>query len=47
MPPFVWGILLKPLVALAILVPIRLFTVWLQWRMKDGRLKRLLFRRIS
>jgi hypothetical protein len=47
MPPFVWALLLKPLIALAILVPIRLFTVWLHRRMKDGRLKRLLFRRIS
>jgi hypothetical protein len=47
MPPFAWGILLKPLVALAILVPARLLVVLLQRRMKDGKLKRLLLRRIS
>jgi hypothetical protein len=47
MPPFVWALLLKPLIALAILVPIRLFVVLLQRRMKDGKLKRLLLRRIS
>ena len=47
MPPFTWAILLKPLIALVILVPIRFFTVWLHGRMKDGKLKRLLFRRIS
>ena len=47
MPSFVWGLLLKPLIALAILVPARLLVVLLQRSMKDGKLKRLLLRRIS
>jgi hypothetical protein len=47
MPNFALALLLKPLIALVILVPIRLFTIRLQRRMKDGKLKRLLFRRIS
>ena len=41
------GFLFKPLLALAILVPARLLVVLLQRRMKDGKLKRLLLRRIS
>lgn len=48
MPLFVWGLLLKPLVAIVILggiaLPIRLAV---QRRMKDGKLKRLLLRRIG
>lgn len=47
MPNFVWAILLKPLVALVILVPARMLVVQLERRMKDGKLKRLLLRRIS
>jgi hypothetical protein len=47
MPPFTWGILLKPLIAIVILVPVRFFVLWLHGRMKDGKLKRLLYRRIS
>lgn len=47
MPTFAWAILLKPLIALIILVPIRLLVIWIERRMKDGKLKRLLLRRIS
>lgn len=47
MPPFAWAILLKPLIALAILVPARMLVIRLERRMKDGKLKRLLLRRIS
>jgi signal transduction histidine kinase len=47
MPNFAWAILLKPLIALVILVPIRMLVVVLERRMKDGKLKRLLLRRIS
>jgi len=44
---FSWALALKPFLALLILVPIRFFVVWLHRRMGDGRLKRLLFRRIA
>lgn len=47
MPDFAWAILLKPLVALALFLPARFLAVWLQKRMKDGKLKRLLLRRIA
>lgn len=47
MPNFAWALLLKPLIALAILVPLRMLVVLLDRRMKDGKLKALLFRRIS
>lgn len=47
MPNFALALLLKPLVALAILIPARAIALGLQRRMKDGRLKRLLLWRIS
>lgn len=37
------SIFLKPFVALAILVPVRIFSEMLRRRMPDSRLKRLLF----
>lgn len=47
MPHFAWAILLKPLVALIVFVPLRMLVGVLQRRMKDGKLKKLLLRRIS
>lgn len=47
MPNFAWALLLKPLIALAILIPLRMLVVLLDRHMKDGKLKALLFRRIS
>jgi hypothetical protein len=47
MPDFAWALLLKPFIALVIIVPVRFFVMWLHRRMKDGKLKRLLFLRIS
>ena len=48
MPDFVWGLLLKPFLLLflsaLILIPARLAV---QNRMKDGKVKRLLLRRIG
>jgi hypothetical protein len=44
---FALTMLIKPLVALAILVPVRLLALALERRMKPGRLKSLLLRRIS
>ena len=37
------AVLLKPFVALAILVPVRVATEALRARMRDGKLKRILF----
>lgn len=48
MPLFVWGIILKPFIALFILVGICLpGRLLVERKMKDGKLKRLLLRRIS
>ena len=48
MPPFVWAILLKPFLLLVlsvlVLIPAR---IAVQRKMKDGKLKRLLLRRIG
>jgi hypothetical protein len=40
-------VILKPFVALAILVPVRVATELLRARMKEGKLKRLLFLPLS
>ncbi len=37
------AIFLKPFIALAILVPVRVGTLLIQVRMRDGKLKRILF----
>jgi Flp pilus assembly protein TadB len=47
MPNFALALLLKPLIALAIFVPIALLARLLERRMKDRKLKRFLLRRIS
>jgi hypothetical protein len=48
MPTFVWAIVLKPfallVLSVCVLIPARLAV---QRRMKDGKLKRLLLRRIG
>jgi hypothetical protein len=47
MPTFFWALLLKPLIALAIFVPIAMLARLLERHMKDSKLKRFLLRRIS
>ena len=48
MPPFVWAILLKPFVLLVLTIVVLLpARKAVERKMKDGRLKRLLLRRIS
>lgn len=48
MEPFQWALILKPIVlfilCIVVLYPVRR---WLTRRMKDGKLKRLLLRRIN
>jgi len=47
MPNWALALFLKPFVALVLMTPGVFARVWLMRRMKDGRLKRLLLRRIN
>lgn len=47
MPDWVLAYLVKPFIFLAIMIPVTLMGRWILSRMKDGRLKRLLSRRVG